>query len=73
MTSHVATFECPFEKGLSPPLPALYLKIGRQSMLEEDELAFSSQDSADPTDRLFDARNGAHGESADCGVDTGVA
>ena len=73
MTSHVAAFESPFEKGLSPPLPALHVTVGRQSMLEKDELAFSFQDSADPANRLFDARNGTHGEGADRRVDTGVA
>jgi hypothetical protein len=42
-------------------------------MLEEDELAFSLQDSADPANGLFDARNGTHGERADRRIDSGVA
>src|SRR6266571_5303400 len=68
----VTAFEQPVGDRLRPLLPAAYARIGRPTVLEEDELAAGPQDAGDASDRLHDARNRAQGEGADDGIDRTV-
>ncbi len=44
---HVTAFECPPKERLRPCLPASHPRIGRETVLEEDELAAWLEDTAD--------------------------
>src|SRR5579884_1089650 len=59
VTGDMASLERPFEKWLSPFLPTLHIRIGREPMLEENKLTGRSQDSADAANSFFDAGNSA--------------
>src|SRR5581483_3784778 len=71
VSCHVAPFECPFEKRLSPLLPSPHLRIGREPVLKEDELATRPQYSSETLNGLYHVGNRAQRKGADNGIDAG--
>ena len=69
----MAALEGKLETWLDPPLPSLYTRLGRKTMLKEDELAARFEHSVDSSQCFEYVRYRAHGERTDYGVHTGVA
>src|SRR5438128_3594957 len=65
----MTAFEQPSGQRLRPLLPAPDSRLGRQAMLEEDELAAWLQDPLDTSQRLQDTRYGAQREGTHDGID----